>query len=298
MPHEVFFGARPTFRMRCTLELNPPCCINDDKTDHKSVLRKHNHLDDDMNPGDLKRVVTKAVLKAQGYPTSFNLDKKDLIDQAFRGSYPAPASFADLGGIWNVDGAYTFYILRKYGAKAAFIVDTDFSDTAKRKSQAVGNLKLLQGNFGDKSVTAQLGRVDAILLFDVLLHQVKPDWNEVLEDLSTHTDCFIIFNQQWTGSGNTVRLLELGRDEYFRNVPHDKDHPTYKTFFEKLDEIHPQHQRPWRDIHNVWQWGITDGDLIQTLERLGYKMLYFKNCGRFGSLPNFENHAFVFQKKK
>jgi hypothetical protein len=93
-----------------------------------------------------------------------------------------------------------------------------------------------------------------------------------------------------------VRLLDLGREEYFKNVPRDENHPIYKALFEKMNEIHPQYKRPWRDIHSVWQWGITDRDLLQTTENLGYKMLYYKNCGRFGSLPNFENHAFVFQK--
>ena len=55
-----------------------------------------------------------------------------------------------------------------------------------------------------------------------------------------------------------------------------------------MHEMHPQHKRPWRDIHNVWQWGITDRDLVSKLEGLGFRMQYYKNCGRFGDLPNFE----------
>jgi hypothetical protein len=243
-----------------------------------------------------KRAVTKLRMYVQGHSMNFNLDKKQLIDYTFRHCNPVPASFADLGGIWNVDGAYTFYTLRKYGAKCAFLVDTNFTDSSIEKGRAESNLKLLPGNFGEESVADQIGMVDAIFLFDVLLHQVKPDWNEILENYSKRTNYFLVYNQQWIRSDKTVRLIDLGRDEYFKNVPIDKEHPTYKALFDKMYEIHPQHKRIWRDIHNVWQWGITDHDLLRTMWSLGFEMQYFKSCGRFGSLPNVENHAFLFQK--
>jgi hypothetical protein len=245
------------------------------------IRRRQNHL----------KMVSK-----QGLPKAFNLDKMDLIDFAFGQPGRKVGSFADLGGVWGVDGAYTFYALGAHDVKAAFLVDTDFTDEVSSRSRRYGNLKLVKGNFGEKTVLEQVGRVDALFFFDVLLHQVKPDWNEVLEMYSAVADVFVIYNQQWTGSENTVRLLDLGRDEYFRNVPHDPEHPTYKAVFEKMHEMHPQHKRPWRDIHNVWQWGITDGDLVSKIEGLGFRMHYYKNCGRFGDLPNFENHALVFNK--
>lgn len=112
-----------------------------------------------------------------------------------------------------------------------------------KKSRSEGNLKLIQGNFGEESVAEQIGRVDAIFLFDILLHQVKPGWNEILENYSKRTNYFVVYNQQWTGSENTVRLIELGRDEYFRNVPHTKEDPACKALFDKVNEIHPQDKR-------------------------------------------------------
>lgn len=244
----------------------------------------------------LRLIVTELLKLAQGLPKNFNLNKKALIDYTYRHCHPVPASFADLGGIWNVDGAYTFYTLRKYGAKYAFLVDANFTEPSIQKSRSEGNLKLIQGNFGEESVVEQIGRVDAIFLFDVLLHQVNPNWDEILENYSERTKYFVVYNQQWIGSENTVRLMDLGRDEYFKNVPHNENQPTYKVLFDRMNEIHPQHKRIWRDIYTVWQWGITDRDLLRAAENLGYKMLYYKNCGRFGSLPNIENHAFVFQK--
>jgi len=244
-----------------------------------------------------KRAISKLRIFTARLPMNFNLNKKELIDYTFGYCKPVPTSFADLGGIWNVDGAYTFYTLRKYGAKYAFLVDVYFTDASLKKSRFKSNLKLIQGNFTEESVAEQIGKVDAIFLFDVLLHQVKPDWNEILEKYSKRTNYFVVYNPQWTGSENTVRLLDLGQDEYFRNVPHTKEHPSYKVLFDKMNEkIHPQHQRIWRDFYQVWQWGITDRDLLSNMENLGYKIQWYKNCGRFESLPNFENHAFVFQK--
>ena len=66
------------------------------------------------------------------------------------------------------------------------------------------------------------------------------------------------------------------------------------SLFDKLDEKHPDHDRPWRDVHHIWQWGISDEDLRTKLEGLGFRLEFSKNCGRFGKLPNFENHTFLF----
>ena len=146
----------------------------------------------------------------------------------------------------------------------------------------------------DASVVRSIGAVDVILMFDVLLHQVMPDWDEILRIYSSVSPCFLIYNPQFIASEKTVRLLDLGEQEYFANVPHDRSCPTYRHLFEKMYELHPQHKRIWRDIHNVWQWGITDDDLSRKLKDLGYVMQYYKNCGQWTGLRNFENHSFVF----
>jgi hypothetical protein len=233
---------------------------------------------------------------AWGLSPNFNPDKQELIDLAFEQYRPRIESVADLGGIWNVDGAYALYAIRKFGIAKACIVDTDFSEASRTLSQNAANLQLIQGNFGDETVAAKVGMVDAVFLFDVLLHQVHPDWNEVLGTYAKRTNCFIIFNQQWIRSDTTIRLLDLGREEYFRNVPIGPDNPTYRALFERMYEIHPQYGRVWRDIHKVWQWGITDEDLRRTMRTLGFEQCIYRNYGRFGSLSNFENHGFVFQR--
>ncbi|SHJ20393.1 hypothetical protein SAMN02745216_01199 [Desulfatibacillum alkenivorans DSM 16219] len=226
------------------------------------------------------------------------LDKKEIIDFALGRLSPSPCSFADLGGIWDVDGEYTFHAFKNHDIKRAFLVDTDFTDKALTKAEKHPALQTIQDNFGRQEVVEKIGPVDAVFMFDVLLHQVSPDWDQILEMYSRICSCFVIFNQQWTREGHTVRLLDLGEKEYFANVPHDPEHPNYKGLFDRLDEIHPQHERKIRDIHNIWQWGISDKDLIAKMEAMGFGLQYYKNCGQFQNLKHFYNHAFVFSKRR
>jgi hypothetical protein len=55
--------------------------------------------------------------------------------------------------------------------------------------------------------------------------------------------------------------------------------------------------RPWRDFPGIWQWAITDADLETKVSQLGFKLVYRRDCGRFGRLRNFRNHAFIFTRK-
>jgi hypothetical protein len=205
-------------------------------------------------------------------------------------------STADLGAVWGVDGGYSLYAISRHRIQKAILVDTNLT-LAVRKAQAQHpGLRIIQGNFGDPAVRDHIGEVDGVFFFDTLLHQVHPDWDEVLRMYKPIARIFLIYNQQFTNLPKTTRLLELGRDEYFRNIPHAPGEEPYRTYFRDLDAIHPQHGRPYRDIHNIWQWGITDADLTSHMNDLGYTMQYYNNCGQFGHLPNVENHAFVFSR--
>jgi hypothetical protein len=198
--------------------------------------------------------------------------------------------------VWNVDGGYTFYAMERQKESSAVLVDTDLTLAVIEKQQKYPNLKIVRGNFGKSTTRDQVGKVDGVFFFDVLLHQVRPDWDEILRMYAPNARIFLIFNQQYTDFGETTRLVDLSKDEYFRNVPHPRNEEPYKTYFQDLDAIHPDHNRPYRDIHNIWQWGIVDRDLVGCMNNLGFRMQFFKNCGQFGRLRNVENHAFVFAK--
>jgi hypothetical protein len=229
--------------------------------------------------------------------SKLNPQKIALIDFAFRNINPMAKSFADLGGVWNVDGGYTFYTLDSYEISYAFLVDCEITPKTNNDARKYDNLTLIENNFADEVVAKKLGYVDVIFLFDVLLHQVDPNWEEILEQYSQVTNCFAVFNPQWIISEETVRLLDFGVDEYFKNVPHTGETSEYNALFEHMYDVHPIYKKIWRDIPDVWQWGITDRDLSQKMESLGFVSRHYKNYGKFASLKNFENHAFLFQKE-
>jgi hypothetical protein len=234
-----------------------------------------------------------ADLKKQ-YSGNFMLEKKDLLDRAFAGS--GFNSFADLGCVWGVDCAYGLYALDTYAPSKAVMVDTHWTEKAKANCAKHPHVLIIEDNFANSYMPATLGHVDAIILFDVLLHQVAPDWDRLLQIYAPYTQCFVIYNPQYIVSPISVRLLDLGKETYFKIVPHDPEHPTYSSLFSKMWEINPQHGRIWRDVHHVWQWGITDRDLISTSEQLGFKLGYFCNHGRQGWSEAFESHSFIFLK--
>lgn len=221
-------------------------------------------------------------------------EKTDLIDYICK--IEGARSFADLGGVWRIHAGYTFYALREWPIERAYLVDTGSTPRVMLKRMLYPRLKLIKSNFGDASVPRAIGPVDTIFLFDVLLHQVAPNWDDILRMYAKTTRSFIIYNQQYIGS-KTVRLLDLGEEEYFRNVPHPREQEEYRLLFSRLDQMHPEHKRPYRDIHNIWQWGITDQDLVRVLREEGFEQVLYKNHGMWGNLKNFEGHAFVFVKR-
>jgi len=225
---------------------------------------------------------------------SLDANKKQLIDFACQNL--GMRSFADLGAVWNVDGGYTLYAIGRHKAKSGTIVDTDLTPRVLEMEKKYPGVKIIKGNFGDSATRDQIGLVDGVFFFDTLLHQVKPDWNEILRMYAGVARIVLIFNQQYVNFDRSTRLLDLGLDEYFRNVPHSANEEPYKTYFRQLDAIHPQHKRPYRDSHNIWQWGIIDADVFACMAALGFKLQFFKNCGTFVNLRQVENHAFVFSK--
>jgi len=200
-------------------------------------------------------------------------------------------------GVWGIDGAYTFYTIRTYPIERAFLVDTDMTPIVRENQRTMKHLSLIEEDFGKRSTVERIGNVDAVFLFDVLLHQVDPDWDEILPLYADQTSSFLIYNQQFIAGTKTVRLPDLGREQDFEHVRMDADSPGYKNLFERPYEMHPRYRKPYRDVHNVWQWGITDDDLLAVMEKIGFRLLYRKNHGRFSDFTGFENHAFVFTRQ-
>ena len=122
--------------------------------------------------------------------------KKQLIDFAYYGL--DMRSFADLGAVWNVDAGYTFYAMERHNVRSAVIVDTHLTPAVLERQKMYPGLKIIKGNFGQSTIRDQIGKVDGVFFFDTLLHQVKPDWDEVLGMYAGIARIFLILNQQYT----------------------------------------------------------------------------------------------------
>jgi hypothetical protein len=216
--------------------------------------------------------------------------KLRAIDHAFErlGS----RSLADLGGVWAVDGGYALYAADRHSAERVVICDDDFTEPLLSRAARDPRVELAEGNFGGSEAVAAVGQVDAILLFDVLLHQVRPDWDEILELYGPATRSFVLAGPWWNGE-RTERLVELGRDRYLAAVPSE---PIYEEIWERLDEHNPRRGRLWRDCHDIWQWGITEADLTATLERMGFELSHREQAGAWMGLSDFDDIAFVYTR--
>jgi hypothetical protein len=241
----------------------------------------------------LRKIIRNAPSLLKGYNLYADPDKFTVIDHAFRTCHPAARSFADLGGVWKVNGAYSRYALKKPDVGRGVLVDTDMPHDLRARLSKDPRLQLISGDFTSPEIASRVGTVDVVLLFDVLLHQANPSWDAVLSTYAGLTSCMTIYNQQYVLGDSSVRLTTLPLEDYCALAPRGRDE-VYRHIYAHGDEIHPTYKKPWRDIHNVFQWGITDRDLRATMKDLGFREAYFRNFGRFSNLPAFENHAFIF----
>jgi hypothetical protein len=223
---------------------------------------------------------------------ALNPAKLGVIDRCFTDL--GCRSFVDLGGVWAVDGGYSLYAADVHAAESGLLVDDDFTDRFLDRSRDFPRLEHLRGNFGDRELIAGLGEYDAALFFDVLLHQVDPDWDEILAEYRRVARCIAIVQPQWNGP-STLRLLDLGEDDYLKTVP--SDHVVYEGLFSRLDDINPRRSKPWRDVHDIWQWGITDDDLVTRMAQLGFELRHREIGGPWRGLESFHESSFVFEHR-
>lgn len=199
-------------------------------------------------------------------------------------------SLADLGAVWAVDAGYSLYAVDKHGASRSVICDDDFTEPVSSRAERDDRIELVRGNFGSEEVAAKVDRVDTILMFDILLHQVRPDWDQIIDLYSERCQSMILAGPWWNGP-RTERLLDLGADEYLGVVPMPEFHA---KILEKIDEVNEKRGRQWRDVHDIWQWGITARDLTAKMNARGFELAHFENLGEWRGLARFDDCAFVF----
>ena len=188
-------------------------------------------------------------------------------------------SIADLGACWGVHAGYLLHALDLVELDRAVVVDGSITDLTRERAEPWSQVEFVEAALGEQTTVDKVGKVDAAIMFDILLHQVSPDWPEFLERYSNNVDTLIIHNQGWRGD-ETVRFPDFEVDEYLRRV-YQHDERGVREWYSRHDQWHEAQQRPWRDVHNFWQWGITTKDLVGILWDLGYAIEAFENVGLF-----------------
>jgi hypothetical protein len=127
-------------------------------------------------------------------------------------------SIMDVGACWGVHGGYTFHALRSGKIERAFILDGEITELTRARATGDARVALVEGDLGDAEFVARLPDCDAAIMFDVLLHQVAPDWDQFLARYALKVNHFVIWNQDWAGSDSSVRYVERGLEWYLANV--------------------------------------------------------------------------------
>ena len=228
-------------------------------------------------------------------------EKLELIDIAFE--LTDFRSFADLGACWGVDGAYAFHAasLCGSGLERAVIVDGNLTPLTRERAGVHPRVELVQALLGSRQALDAVGEVDALIMYDILLHQVKPDWDRFLLDWLPHTNSLIVFNQNWLKTPRTIRFVDRGVDWYYRNVYVWEDEWNTRERLESWFARHGERDedgRLERDNHWYWQWGIRPLELIGLLAKNGFELIYMKRHRHaFGRRrPWIVNDGLIFQR--
>ena len=204
-------------------------------------------------------------------------------------------SLCDIGGVWGVDGGYSIYAKNVIGIPKVRLIDSHWTESAKRLCADAG-VQIEESFCSDSLEKLKDESWDAVCLFHFLLHQVSPDWREILRSLAPSVDYFLINNPQWTNGKMGFRLLDEGIEKYFSYVPHQKTEESYAKMIESPHDFDDFHQKANRDLHHIWQWAITNDDLFDCMNSLGFSLKYMRPSTVWEHNENFQDFGFIFEK--
>ena len=187
-------------------------------------------------------------------------------------------TIADIGSCWGVHGGYIFDAINYDHNIKGIIVDGKITDNTKSTAQKYNNIILIEGGLGEDNIINKIGKVDATIMFDILLHQANPDWNIFLKKYLSISRIIIIYNQFIENASNSIRYIENGLNWYLENVPHHGEQKVREWFHQH--ELYNSEQKCLvKNIHNFWQWGITIPDFIELIYKNDFKIDYLCNYG-------------------
>ena len=190
-----------------------------------------------------------------------------------------PKTWADMGGVWGVNGGYSQVIWLRYNPDR--VVLCDYRSVTDERLQGCG-VELVQANFLES--VDQIGEVDAMVFFDVLLRQ--QDWKGLLEAYSKAVKLFVVFQPT---SREPIDLTGMDLDQYLGLVPEGT-----REYVQKCGKD----MNAIKGDVGAWQWGISTGELEVAMSDLGFEMAYRRDHGRFMDGLPYHNVATVFAKKE
>ncbi|MGK6317801.1 hypothetical protein [Neorhizobium sp. DT-125] len=208
-------------------------------------------------------------------------------------------SFADIGGCWGVHAGYTRAALEAVKIQKAYVIDQFVTGASKKLGARYKQLEFKTALFNQPGFIKDFPQVDALIMYDILLHQVNINWDEFIERWAPKARVLIIFNQMWKVGDKTTRFLDNGPDWYKKWVFYG-DEKRIDEWLNTLDDIDPETGRKRRDLHSFWQWGITTHDLIKKCEDQGFHLDHFHNHGPFHNKkrPWIQDEAFIFVRNE
>ena len=160
--------------------------------------------------------------------------------------------------------------------------------------KGVNNLLPLEGPLGLDATVEAVGKVDALIIFDVLLHQVNPNWDEFLKKWLRNASAAIIYNQNWVKTSDTVRFVDVGVEWYLRNVYFNNDEQRLRAWFDEHKQLNLEQGKPQRDIHNWWQFGIALTDLVRVARESGFSLRYLNSWNTYHNFPWIVDQGMIF----
>ena len=207
-------------------------------------------------------------------------------------------SFADLGGCWGVNGGYSFHARHIAGDAftKGYVLDQTITPLTKKRLKGVDNLFPYEGLLGSQGAVEAVGEVDALIIFDVLLHQVNPDWDEFLRKWLNSANTAIIYNQNWIKTMDTVRFVDFGFEWYLQNVYFNDDEKKLRGWFDEHHQLNFEQGKPQRDIHNWWQFGIALTDLVRVARESGFSLRYLNSWNSYDNFPWIVDQGMIFTR--
>ncbi|MYA09832.1 MAG: hypothetical protein F4060_02515 [Holophagales bacterium] len=211
-------------------------------------------------------------------------------------------SFADLGGCWGVNGAYAFRAAELCGStlKRGFVLDGNITPQTRETAARHPKVRLVETLLGSREAHDAVGYVGAVIMFDILLHQVNPDWNDFLLAWSQQTDTLVIYNQNWLKTPRTIRFVDRGLGWYRRNVVvwEDENQSTELDGWFARHHERDSRGRLERDSYDFWQFGIRPLEMINLLAHHGFELVHMtRDAMPFGpKWPWIVNDGMVFRR--